>query len=75
LWEPPQGCRFAPRCPLATDLCRKEEPPLTEHGRGHFSACHYAENVLEFKQTLQAGPKLSEIAHDPSQLLADVGGE
>ena len=22
LWEPPQGCRFAPRCPLATDLCR-----------------------------------------------------
>ncbi|MBP8292108.1 MAG: ABC transporter ATP-binding protein, partial [Caldilineaceae bacterium] len=72
LWEPPQGCRFAPRCPLATDLCRQQEPRLTEHGRGHFSACHYAEHVLEFKQTLQAGPKLSEIAHDPSKLIAGV---
>lgn len=72
LWEMPQGCRFAPRCPLATDRCRKEEPLLAEHERGRFSACHYAESVPELKQTLQAGPKLSEIAHDTAQLMADV---
>jgi peptide/nickel transport system ATP-binding protein len=42
LWEPPQGCRFAPRCPLATELCRAQEPQLAEHRPGHFAACHYA---------------------------------
>jgi peptide/nickel transport system ATP-binding protein len=42
LWSPPQGCRFAPRCPLATERCRLQEPPLAEHRPGHFTACHYA---------------------------------
>ncbi len=73
LWEPTQGCRFAPRCPLATALCRTEEPLLQEHGRGRFSACHHAEQVPELKQSLQAGPKLSEIAEDPSKLTLNVG--
>jgi peptide/nickel transport system ATP-binding protein len=42
LWGELRGCRFADRCPFATDLCRKEEPPLAEHRPGHFAACHYA---------------------------------
>ena len=42
LWEPPPGCRFAPRCPLATDRCRHEEPAFVEHRPGQFAACHYA---------------------------------
>jgi peptide/nickel transport system ATP-binding protein len=75
LWDPPQGCRFAPRCPLATDRCRAEEPPLVEHAPGRFSACHYAKDVPELKASLQAGPKLSEIAHDPTKLAAVAGGE
>ena len=74
LWDPPRGCRFAPRCPLATDRCRKEEPPLLEHGRGHFSACHYADSVPALKAEMQSGPKLSEIAHDPARLVSDVEG-
>jgi len=41
--NPPSGCRFNPRCPYATDLCKKEEPPLRDLGKGHFVACHYAE--------------------------------
>jgi len=41
--NPPPGCRFHPRCPYATDLCKKEEPPLRELGSGHMVACHYAE--------------------------------
>ena len=73
LWEPTQGCRFAPRCPLATALCRTEEPLLQEHGRGRFSACHHAEQVPELNQSLQAGPKLSESAEDPSKLTLNVG--
>ncbi len=72
LWDPPTGCRFAPRCPLATDLCRAKEPPLAEHRPGRFSACHYAESVPQLKQTLQNAPKLSEIAQDPSKLIASV---
>lgn len=74
LWEPQVGCRFAARCPLATDRCRKEEPPLVEYTRGHFAACHYTDRVAELKETMQAGPKLSEIANDPSQLIADLEG-
>jgi len=41
--NPPSGCRFHPRCPYATDLCKKEEPTLRELGDGHVVACHYAE--------------------------------
>lgn len=42
LWGHLQGCRFADRCPLATDKCRSEEPELLEHRPGQFGACHYA---------------------------------
>jgi oligopeptide/dipeptide ABC transporter ATP-binding protein len=35
----PPGCRFAPRCPAATDVCRREEPAMTEGEPGHRWAC------------------------------------
>jgi peptide/nickel transport system ATP-binding protein len=37
----PDGCRFAPRCHLATDRCRTEEPALTGETPGHLFACHH----------------------------------
>ncbi|MFQ5792910.1 MAG: oligopeptide/dipeptide ABC transporter ATP-binding protein, partial [Acidobacteriota bacterium] len=37
---PPPGCRFHPRCPVAVERCRAEEPPLVDIGGGHFAACH-----------------------------------
>jgi peptide/nickel transport system ATP-binding protein len=40
--NPPPGCRFAPRCPFATDKCRAEEPPLREVLPGHLARCWYA---------------------------------
>ncbi|CAM3279191.1 ABC transporter ATP-binding protein [Saccharibacillus brassicae] len=39
--NPPSGCRFHPRCPLATDRCRNEEPAFAAIGEGHAAACHY----------------------------------
>ncbi len=38
--NPPSGCRFHPRCPVAIDICSKEEPPLIDLGDGHLCACH-----------------------------------
>jgi peptide/nickel transport system ATP-binding protein len=37
-----EGCVFASRCPLVTDLCRKVAPPLEIKAAGHTAACHYA---------------------------------
>jgi oligopeptide/dipeptide ABC transporter ATP-binding protein len=42
---PPSACRFHPRCPRATDVCRRVEPPLIEHAPGHLAACHHPLNV------------------------------
>lgn len=38
--DPPPGCRFAGRCPYATDRCRTEKPELCDMGGGHRVACH-----------------------------------
>jgi oligopeptide/dipeptide ABC transporter ATP-binding protein len=39
--NPPLGCRFHTRCPIATDRCRNEEPILQEIETDHYVACHY----------------------------------
>jgi oligopeptide/dipeptide ABC transporter ATP-binding protein len=43
--DPPPGCRFAGRCPRATEVCREIEPQLTEYAGGHLAACHHPQNV------------------------------
>jgi oligopeptide/dipeptide ABC transporter ATP-binding protein len=47
--SPPSGCRFHPRCPLASDVCREADPPLRSldsnvalSSASHLVACHHA---------------------------------
>lgn len=39
LINPPEGCKFHPRCPMHMDICAVERPPLVSVGDGHYSAC------------------------------------
>ena len=45
--HPPAGCRFSTRCPLATERCVAEPPPLTDVGPGHQVRCHRWPEVRE----------------------------
>lgn len=38
--DPKPGCRFAPRCPEATEVCSSEDPLLRDAGAGHLVSCH-----------------------------------
>lgn len=40
--NPPSGCAFHPRCPIAQEICKKEIPVLRELGQNHIVACHFA---------------------------------
>jgi oligopeptide transport system ATP-binding protein len=42
--NPPPACRFHTRCWKAQEICRTQEPPLTELAAGHRVACHFPEN-------------------------------
>jgi oligopeptide/dipeptide ABC transporter ATP-binding protein len=45
--NPPTGCWFHPRCPLAQQLCRDQEPEPQEAEPGHLVACHFWERVRD----------------------------
>ncbi|MCO8246449.1 MULTISPECIES: ABC transporter ATP-binding protein [unclassified Haladaptatus] len=44
LSNPPSGCRFAERCPLATEICTQQDPPMVEHGELR-SFCHHTDRI------------------------------
>jgi oligopeptide transport system ATP-binding protein len=43
--NPPQGCRFNTRCPMAKDICREKEPQYAEVGTRHYTACHFSQDM------------------------------
>lgn len=43
--NPPAGCRFHPRCWMAREICTQVEPAFEKKAAGHWSACHFAEEV------------------------------
>jgi peptide/nickel transport system ATP-binding protein len=50
LLNPPEACRFHPRCPLATSRCEEHEPPLEEVLPGHRTACWHHDKVETLRE-------------------------
>jgi oligopeptide transport system ATP-binding protein len=60
--NPPPGCHFHTRCPIAIDRCKAEAPPLQDHGSGHMVACWRAKESTELMESVAqrtvAGPPI-----------------
>ena len=43
--NPPSGCRFHMRCPIAESVCKEKQPPFMKFGKSQRVACHFAEQI------------------------------
>ena len=70
LSNPPAGCRFAARCPRATDQCRENEPPLTGDDPAHVFACwHPVDGPLERRIDPSLASPVARAARGENHLL------
>ena len=62
----PTGCRFHPRCPVAFDRCKVEEPPLFDLGDGHAAACWLVEDDRPDPERLPAAAGIPMVEEVPA---------
>ena len=60
--NPPSGCRFRTRCPLAADICAAQAPALRDAGAERRVACHFPDAVARIEQMTQSGAARSDSA-------------
>jgi oligopeptide/dipeptide ABC transporter ATP-binding protein len=57
----PPGCPFTPRCPIAEEICDREEPALlVAEGSGHAAACHFRSRIADIDAAEMFGTGASE---------------
>jgi oligopeptide transport system ATP-binding protein len=71
--NPPSGCNFHTRCPIAIQKCKEEEPPFMDYGDGHFAACWRARESGELMPTV-AKKQADALAARISADIAKVRG-
>ena len=65
----PPGCPFAPRCPMATDICGQSEPELSEGTDGRWAACHHADRIVAEDLTVTDVYPVPEIPENARALI------
>ena len=71
--NPPPGCAFHPRCPMAQAVCATDEPPLHLVGfDGQTSACHFAEQLEPMESPTELPTEVLERAADKAVLVEEA---
>lgn len=66
--NPPKGCRFHTRCPLAFDKCSQETPPFKDYGNEHYAACW----LLETGEKGASKLTIDKVRHSKVAFVAEV---
>ena len=72
LLDPPKGCRFAERCPFATERCLAEDPAQHEVGEGRYAACHYPDRVEEFRRVAATNDAWAKVGQRLNEEVTSV---